>query len=354
MNPAMRRAVHRVMNQWKRVLLAVIAAACCGASARAVTYSGLYVFGDSLSDPGNNAVVFSSTATPPTNVTLQSDITSNAFLPSFPYASSLQYSNADVWAYRFATLLGLPTQAAAPVLGGGTNYALGGARTGPLDPNGILDQFPASLQTQVQTFVGSLGASPAPADALYVVAGGGNNARDAMNAIASGSDATTTIAATAAAYAADIGNIVDALQGKGARQVVVWNVGNIGRSPFATAGGAGFSSLGTQVAQAMNEALAGRMAGETDVIPYDSYGTENAIFADPATFGLTNVSDAFGAAFPVGGDPATYFFWDGIHPTSSGHRIIADSLYAAVVPEPSPVVLLVVGCVAAVGHRRRR
>ena len=196
-------------------LLIPLALATAGNAAQ---FSGLYIFGDSLSDPGNNAVALGSKVSPPTNITLQSEITSNEFIPSFPYANSFQYSNGNVWAYQFATMLGLPTQVAGPVLGGGqgSNYAYGGATTGPLD-NG----FPPSLLTQVSTFTDSLGSSQAPADALYVVAGGGNDARAALAQIAGGGDPTTVIATFAAQYAANVGSIVDTLQGKGAQHIVV-------------------------------------------------------------------------------------------------------------------------------------
>jgi phospholipase/lecithinase/hemolysin len=129
--------------------------------------SGLYVFGDSLSDSGNNAILFGSIASPPYNVTLQSDITSNLFIPTYPYATSLQYSNGDVWAYQFAAMLGLPTEVAGPVLGGGlrSNYAFGGATTGPLNNVGSVP----SLLTQTANFVSSLGPSPAPAGVSSVV-----------------------------------------------------------------------------------------------------------------------------------------------------------------------------------------
>jgi hypothetical protein len=88
-------------------------------------------------------------------------------------------------------MLGLPAEVAGPVLGGGlgANHAFGGATTGPLNNVGSVP----SLLTQTAYFVTSLGSSPAPADALYVVAGGGNNARAALAAIAGGADPTTTI-----------------------------------------------------------------------------------------------------------------------------------------------------------------
>jgi len=175
-----------------------------------------------------------STASSPSSVTLRSAITSNAFIPTYPYATSYQYSNGNVWAYQFATMLGLQSQVAGPVHGGGlgTNYAYGGAETGPVNNSG----FPPSPM-QTAAFISSLGSSPAPADALYVVAGGGNNARGALTTIAGGADPTATITATSLQFAADIGDIVDALQGKGAVNIVVWGVPNMGLAPAIAANG---------------------------------------------------------------------------------------------------------------------
>jgi len=316
------------------------------ATVHAAPINGLYVFGDSLSDPGNNAIALGSTASPPLNVTLQSDITSNAFIPTYPYATSFQYSNGSVWAYQFATLLGLQSQVAGPVLGGGAgaNYAYGGATTGPLNNSG----FPPSLLTQTAAFVSALGSAQAPADALYVVAGGGNNVRAALNAIAGGADPTTTSAATAAQFAADIGDIVDALQGKGAVNIVAWDVPNVGLSPAIAANG----PTATTIAQSMNNALRNRLASETGVQIFDAYGLITAINANPAAYGLTNTTDASGAI--PGADPSQYLCWDGLHPTAAGHAILAQSMVAAVVPEPSSCLLVVAGMLPAMAAFRLR
>ena len=321
--------------------------------------SGLYIFGDSLSDPGNNALRFGSnpTATPPFNVTLQSDITGNSFIPTFPYATSFQYTNGNVWAYQFATMLGLPTGVAGPVLGGspGANYASAGAATGPLSNS----QFVPSLLTQTATFVASLGAAGAPADALYVVAGGGNNARAAMTAIAGGGDPTATILATAGQFAADVGSIVDTLQTNGAENIIVWDAPNLGLSPALIASGSSAASLATTLTQTMNAFLAARLASETNVRTFDFFGLITAVNADPTAYGFTDVSDAGGAI--AGADLSTYLSWDGIHPTAAGHSVLAQSMYnfTTSVPEidaagGSSVVALVFGYLSLIEQRRRR
>jgi phospholipase/lecithinase/hemolysin len=319
----------------------VCAATIVVAPGRAAPINGLYIFGDSLSDPGNNAIALGSTASPPFNVTLPSEITSNSFIPTYPYSSSYQYSNGSVWAYQFATSLGLQSQVAGPVLGGGigANYAYGGATTGPANSSG----FPPSLLTQTAAFISSLGASPAPADALYVVAGGGNNARAALASIAGGADPTTTIAAAAVQFAADVGDIVDALQGRGASNIVVWDAPNVGLAPAIAANGPAAANLGTTLTQAMNDALGNRLASETGVRIFDVFGLTTSINANPGAYGLINATDASGAI--PGADPSQYLSWDGIHPTSAGHAILAQSMYAAVVPEPASCVLVVAGLV---------
>jgi len=254
-------------------------------------------------------------------------------------------------------LLGLPRAVAGPVLGGGlgANYAFGGATTGPLNNVGSVP----SLLTQTANFVTSLGPSSAPADALYVVAGGGNNARAALAAIAGGADPTTTIVATAGQFAADIGDIVDTLQAKGAGRIIVWDAPNLGLAPAIAANGAPAAVLATTLAQAMNDTLAYRLATETNVLTFDIFGLTTSINANPGAYGLTNVSDA-GGAIP-GADLSTYLCWDGIHPTATGHSIIAASMVALVtsVPEIDPagsggVVAFAVACLGLFERRRGR
>jgi hypothetical protein len=89
-------------------------------------YSSLYIFGDSLSDSGNNAVVLAPNVTPV-------PISGNSFIPTYPYASG-RYTNGQTWAQTLASALGLN---ASPSLLGGTDYAFGGAQTGPATPNAL-------------------------------------------------------------------------------------------------------------------------------------------------------------------------------------------------------------------------
>jgi outer membrane lipase/esterase len=133
---------------------------------------------------------------------------------------------------------------------------------------------------------------------------------------------------------------------------VVWNTPDIGVAPATLAAGA--ASLGTSIAQAMNNALAVRLQGEAGVRTFDMFGLVDNVVQHPDQYGLIDVTNACGAI--LGCDPSRYLFWDGIHPTSAGHLIVADAMLAlAAIPEPSSTMLLFVGllCLALAVHRRR-
>jgi outer membrane lipase/esterase len=316
--------------------MALASALACGlacaslVSVAATPFTSLYVFGDSLSDGGNNRAVLGGAGAGQV-------ITNNSYIPSLPYASGT-YSNGPVWVNSFASALGLG-QFAAPSLGGGGNYAYGGART---TVDGSFFGFPPSATSQANSFL--TGKISISADGLYVVAIGGNDARAVLQAVATGAPAEATIAAAATAYADEVGKIVDSLQAKGASRIVVWDTPNLGAAPAVLAGGPLASLLGTGIALSFNAALTARLSGEpTSVTMFDVFGLFNNIAANPASYGLTNISDACGAV--LGCDADKYLFWDGIHPTARGQVLIADAMLTSVgaIPEPATVFTLLAG-----------
>jgi phospholipase/lecithinase/hemolysin len=326
-----------------RFLLATILALGCLATAttHASAYSALYIFGDSLSDSGNNAIVFAPNTTPV-------PISGNDFIPIPPYASG-HYTNGPVWAQDFAAALGL---GASPSLLGGTNFAFGAARTGPpLVPDPSL---PPSLEAQVASFLFQ-NANTAPGSALYVVAGGGDNARDALGAAAACLDQScvmSVIKAAAMTYATDIATIVGELELAGATNLVVWNVPDIGLVPAVESFGPQASFLGTLIAASMNAAELAAVGGNPGVKLFDLFGLVDTVVANPGAFGFTNVTDAC-ARFTTC-DPSTFVYWDGIHPTSGGALVISNAMLATV-PEPATLILLGAGlAMAAVTARRLR
>ena len=108
--------------------LAVLAGLSLAAPAQAVDYSGLFAFGDSLSDTGNL-------------------LTLTGTQPVAPYSNG-RFSNGPVWVQDLSTSLGLGP--VTPSLLGGNDYAYGGAQTGltavnPPGPGNFID-LPSQLQ----------------------------------------------------------------------------------------------------------------------------------------------------------------------------------------------------------------
>ncbi len=294
--------------------------------AAAIPYTSMVVFGDSLSDSGNNAILLGGSQA--------QTITGNTYVPGAPYAtaaSSGTFSNGPVWASDAASALGVPL---TPSLSGGTNFAFGGATTGGPGP------IP-NLLVQASQYLTST-SNTASSSALYVVAGGGNDARAALSAIAANpSSAPATIAATAASFATNILTIVNELNLAGAQHIVVWDTPNLGLAPAVVAGGG--AALGTLLAEDMNADLAALLAGKTDVSTFDIFGLGTSIALDPSAYGFTNVTDACGAV--AGANCNTYAYWDGIHPTAAAHLVIADAFVDEVtgVPEPSTWAMMLLG-----------
>ncbi len=315
--------------------------------AQAGPFSDLIVFGDSISDSGNVAAFL---FPPPLSfsATLNSDITNNFFIAGPPSAQGV-YSNGPVWSQQVAAKLGV---SALPSALGGSNFAVGGAETRQEIVDPAIGVASPSLLSQASFFFASLppGVS-APSQALYVVQGGANNI---IRLLLDPSTTATDIANEAIAYAEDIVGIVDGLKSVGAQHIIVWNVPDAGVVPFAIASGA--SAAATEVSFGFNLALAQGLAGEgPDVKIFDTFGAFDDFASDPAKYGLTNVADACGNdALGCGSNP---LFWDGIHPSTFGHELLADRFLALAmpVPEPETYALMLAGlAMVGVAARRRK
>ncbi len=300
---------------WNIPFAVVFLAMFVATGAYAQRFSGLVIFGDSLADTGNNAIVIDTPPGPPPG-TLRTPvpIASPAFIPAFPYAAN-QYSNGPVWVTPFAAALGLKAE---PALAGGTNFAFGGARTGPSNSG-----FPFSLLDQMSMFLTATHGIAPPGN-LYVVQGGGNDARDAFALAASGGDPVPLINQ----YVANISHMLMTLNAAGARNILLVNVPDIGKTPAIQSFGAGAAALASSLAAAMNAALDEAVdelpfAPHTRVFELDAYELVDSIVLKPRKFGLTDATSACAASAACVAAPNNTFFWDGIHPTTAGHAIIA-------------------------------
>ncbi len=315
----------------------VFAGLVLASGSQAATYSSLVVFGDSLSDSGNNALALGGGVNTP--------ITDNSTILELPTTFGT-YTNGSVWASRFAAAANLPL--VPSLVPGGTNFSYGGAGvSGDRDVGGFT--IP-SLPTQLATYLQGTG-NTASSSALYVIAGGGNDARDIAEAAAQGVDPTSAIQT----YAANMASMVGLLQSKGAEHIVVWNVPNIGRTPVAFELGATAVLGGSALANEMNNALSfalGSLPSMAGVQIFDIYGlTARA----QASGQFPNTTDACGS---LQTGCAGVLFYDGIHPTTAGHAMIAGEMLTltAAVPEPAEYAMFFAGLlvIGAVVRRQRR
>jgi len=142
-------------------------------------YSGIVVFGTSLSDSGNAFALRGGANTPPDY------LVDPLLIPSAPYArGGHHFSNGATWIEQFARSLGLAGSvrpAFASSSPRATNYAVGAARA-------YDDGINVNLADQVNTFLADVDGV-APSDALYVIEMGSNDIRDAIVAFQTGGPA---------------------------------------------------------------------------------------------------------------------------------------------------------------------
>jgi phospholipase/lecithinase/hemolysin len=219
--------------------LALVVAAPGPATAQS-RFSGIVVFGTSLSDPGNAFVLLGDAATPP-------DFTLNQFLiPSAPYArGGHHFSNGATWIEQFARSVGLGASVRPALAGdsGATNYAVGAARA-------YNDGLNFNLGLQVDTFLQRSGGV-APPDALYVIEMGANDIRDSFEIYAGGGNGGPVLQAALGSIAANIQRLYAA----GAREFLVWAAPNVAVTPAVRSLGPGAGALATALTQAFNGGL---------------------------------------------------------------------------------------------------
>jgi phospholipase/lecithinase/hemolysin len=295
------------------------------------TYSVIYAFGDSLSDAGNLSISTSlagetTPVSPPYYKEQYGSISGNVF------------SNGPTWVQDLSIALGLGTL--APSLAGGTDFAFGGAETGSTPQNADLPAYAAiSLPAQLSEFQTQV---PKPsANALYTLSVGANDIDDIL--------ATTTL--TAQQQTTDVDDavaneiaFVNHLVGDGAKNLLVLDVPDLGKIPEITEGlddgsdtpSAAYDALASQLSSEYDTTLNSQLAAITgaDVHVVNAYNLLDEAIADPAAYGLTNVTTpVWDGNFTSAGSgtlAATtaaaqdqYLFFDTYHPTETGHEAIA-------------------------------
>lgn len=297
----------------KTMLASAVAVAC--ASPAAAQVGGFVFFGDSLTDAGT-------------------------FRPVLPAGLGRFTTNPDpVWAELLGARYG---QTVTPATQGGIDYAQGGARVAalpgvpPVAPTGAA----VPVTQQVAQYIGR-GVNP---DAMHAVWVGGNDISFQLGLVVGGQISSTQAAANVALAATQAVQAIGALQAAGARNIVVLNLPDVGRTPDGAAGGPAISAQISQISALYNTTLqSGLDVLGGNVIRVDANRLFTEILANPAAFGLANTTGrACGATDAILCGPAslvapnanrTYLFADGKHPTGAGHEIIA-GLVAAYLEGP--------------------
>jgi outer membrane lipase/esterase len=311
---------------FKPVMAAFVLATSAALPAYAGPYSNIYIFGDSLSDTGTLQILTRGAAPNPADG---------------PYFGG-RYSDGPLWVEMLAKDLGL-TNDAKSFLQGGNNYAVAGARVnsgGPSDPPSLLAQLVGLWTTAV--------ADP---NALYIMVAGGNDMRDSRTAF-SGNTAADQAGrqGKADAAAAGLKQGLGVLASKGAKNVLIANLPNLGGSPEAFLTNTVAAS--TDASNRFNATIGGvAEAGKSlglRMFSLDMAGLGLSILDDALTnggakFGITNVSapcTGFAFSVPLGGTSCDKsLFSDVLHPSARAHALIGQAAFD-VVPEPSSVLLV--------------
>jgi phospholipase/lecithinase/hemolysin len=290
--------------------------------AHAFQFSNLYVFGDSLSDVGQF-----------------SQATGGALPPAQLGYFNGRFTNGPNWIDYLAAELGLPPSTIQ------TNFAIAGATTGT--QNSTLSVLPG-LQQEVAGF--TLANPHADPNALYVVWAGSNDYLDVIGQ----TDPTIPVG--------NLANAIAALSNVGAKNILVPNLPDLGRTPLVAGRGPEVSGAVSGFVQGHNTLLAQTLTAlepqlapqGVTLIPVDVNSLFNDAFGNPSKYGFTNTADAclFPSPlfFPPGpvticSNPNQYLFWDSLHPTTVAHQYVAETAFEAIsasaVPEPPATAGLV-------------
>ena len=330
-----------------------------------VAPSALFILGDSLSDVGNAAgaadYLFNLVIDPPTvGLCNAADVLVGARRCDDLFYKQSRVSDGSVAVEYLAAHFGLaelePSLHVVPSRSRtATAYAVASAKArGPGEED---------LGRQVDWLL--LDHAPLPADAVYVIMIGGNDAIDALQAdAAAAAAAPRPSAAIVTSAVGAIGKSVERLLDFGARRVVVANVPDLATLPaireFANSRGDKVAALAASaISEAFDRELdaaldrieaRGRWAAPTppDIERFDLRaalaGVQLAFAvrggnATDACFDSEAYRDSAAAervfhpaCVPptVGAAPrfAEFVFWDGIHPTGAAHAAIGEALRA--------------------------
>ncbi len=273
-------------------------------------FSSLTVFGDSLSDPGNRFLLGGGINEAPW-----------APIPELPYKSR-RFTNGKTWVELLAKEIG-NRRGALPAFRSAWfgNYAVAGAGAADFREDEV------NFADQVTRYLEATGGVADP-DGLYVVQFGGNDIRLALETAQAGGNPGTVIGGAIQALAVNVGLLRQA----GATKFLFANAPNLGKVPVIAALGAQVPA--EQLTYAYNMAMDGLLmqlaAGDPGLEIYrlDLFSFLEGAVEMPHAFGFADAMTPCLQVFvppatAVCEDPDQRLFWDGIHPTRAGHRVLS-------------------------------
>jgi phospholipase/lecithinase/hemolysin len=281
---------------------------------QAQQYTKIVVFGDSLSDTGNDAVLSVLQFGVPVPGPV-ADYTLGRFTDgSDTLPPALNYFG--VWVEQLAAALPAHPAVVAS-LQGGTNYAFGFAKTGS---GTTLLTFEPGFSIEVENIgqqIDDYMATHPQIDnhTLFVVWAGAN---DVLEASSPGD-----VVNGALNEVKDIQRLISA----GATQFIVPNLPPLGLTPRFN--GSKSTLAAANSASALYNAT---LDAGVSLLPLLNFGRRltinrlntfallKEVVASPASFGLLNATDSSQGMLV---DPDTFLFWDDLHPTTRGHNIVA-------------------------------
>jgi outer membrane lipase/esterase len=277
------------------LLGAVLLSGCGGSSKTGDTYSQLVVFGASLSDNGNAVSIVP------------------GLFPGAPYYPG-RASNGLLWIDVVAADLGNEVK---PFVNGGTNYAVGGARTCSISGTST---NPFDMCNQVVLYLAAT-LNKADASALYVIdtTSVGNNIFAVINNGLSNSEITTQAPT-------DIARLMDRLYDAGARKFLVTNVPDVGATPRGQ--GLPSPATATALSNGFNGTLNNELANFRTAHPGSDVRLADLKSAVAIKTGFTNTTDPCVVNLIACATPDTYTYWDNLHPTAATGRNMAKAALA--------------------------
>lgn len=330
------------MKTKKRLLPALVFSlftAMAAPATQAAQFSGVYVFGDSLSDAGFYRPFLLGLGLPPAVVSQLGRFTTNP---------------DPVWSELVSQFYGF-TPAPSNTTGGNI-FAQGGARVSSPSastPPGLA-QRPVSAQ--INEFLAANGGAADP-NALYGIWAGANDIFQQLGALQAGQiNASLLQTNVLAAASSEIAQIAR-LQAAGARYILVFGLPDIGVTPAFH--GTPFADSVSALSAGYNTTLfTGLAASGIRVIPVDTFTLFNEVHNNPAAFGFTNITGLACGPFPPITTASsvsaqfclpntlvqpnannTFIFADSVHPTGATQRIVAQ-LVESLIEGPTQYSLL--------------